>query len=274
MDSQDQQLHDKIFKANSIDRSRNTKEIIGKLDELKPSEKAKSSQEAMSAFFQAMKGEKGDQGDEGPAGPQGSQGEKGENGKQGIQGTQGLQGEKGDQGEQGSQGESGLEGLTGKDGNKGKDGSPDTPEQIVEKLNSLKQAWIEVKNIKGLDRILGELGNNFLEQAKGFAPRTLDSLYDVAVRGTIGDGQSLIWNKAQQKWIPGSSSGSGTLASETPTGVINGSNNIFTVTSTPVFVTVNGQVMAASGVDYTYSAGTITFITPPETGSVLISFHN
>jgi hypothetical protein len=49
-----------------------------------------------------------------------------------------LKGEKGDVGERGEQGERGEKGDKGEDGLDGKDGSPDSPEEIVIKLNSLK----------------------------------------------------------------------------------------------------------------------------------------
>ena len=74
------------------------------------------------------KGEKGDIGLTGDKGEQGIQGEKGNKGDKGEKGADGLKGEKGDKGD------------TGKDGIDGKDGSPDTSEQIVEKLNPLKNS--------------------------------------------------------------------------------------------------------------------------------------
>jgi len=89
------------------------------------------------------KGEKGEKGDvtadgvviiRGDKGEKGEKGDKGEQGKEGKQGIKGIQGEKGDTGEKGDKGES------GNDGKDGKDGSPDTSEQILEKLNPLKNA--------------------------------------------------------------------------------------------------------------------------------------
>ena len=70
------------------------------------------------------------------------------------------------------------------------------------------------------------------------------------------------------------SSGGGTavaLSVETPSGTVNGSNTAFTVTNDPSLVTVNGQAMSITD-DYTYSDPIITFVTAPETGSVLRSY--
>lgn len=77
--------------------------------------------------------------------------------------------------------------------------------------------------------------------------------------------------------IPGGSAGSFTV--ETPSGTVNGINKAFTVSNTPVFVTVDGIIMTGSGDGYTYSAGTITFNDAPPVhvdGSLAIirSYHN
>jgi len=62
---------------------------------------------------------------------------------------------------------------------------------------------------------------------------------------------------------------------ETPSGTVNGTNKIFTITKTPnptgsLKVYVNGQRMKAGGEDYTLSARTITFVTAPPTTSILL----
>ena len=62
---------------------------------------------------------------------------------------------------------------------------------------------------------------------------------------------------------------------ETPAGTVNGTNKIFTIAKTPnptvsLKVYVNGQRMRAGGEDYTLSVRTITFITAPPTGAVLL----
>lgn len=67
--------------------------------------------------------------------------------------------------------------------------------------------------------------------------------------------------------VSGTGAGS-VLAVEIPTGTVNGVNTVFTVTHTPVFIEVSGQVMVSSTIDptnygFTYSAGTITFVNAP-----------
>ncbi len=57
-------------------------------------------------------------------------------------------------------------------------------------------------------------------------------------------------------------------AIENPVGTVNGVNKVFTVTNTPVWIEVSGQVMVSQAQDagnygYTYSAGTVTFLNAP-----------
>lgn len=70
------------------------------------------------------------------------------------------------------------------------------------------------------------------------------------------------------------SSGAGkTLTSETPTGAIDGSNNIYTVLNEPVLVEIDGSFRVA-GYGYTYAAGTITvdpLLAPVQS---IVSFYN
>jgi hypothetical protein len=61
---------------------------------------------------------------------------------------------------------------------------------------------------------------------------------------------------------------------ETPSGLVNGSNKAFTIAKTPnptasLKVYVNGQRMRITE-DYTLSARTITFVTAPPTGSIVL----
>lgn len=62
---------------------------------------------------------------------------------------------------------------------------------------------------------------------------------------------------------------------EAPSGSINGSNTAFTLANTPVagseHVYLNGQLQASGGSnDYTISGTSITYLTAPETGDVLV----
>lgn len=251
------QLEAKKFKAHKADRAANTAKIV---DTFKP---IKESVEKMAGFLEMMKGEKGDKGDKGDTGLQGPQGLQGE---QGPQGEKGEKGDKGDKGEDsnviGPQGPKGDKGEDGRNGKNGKDGSPDTPEQVMEKLQTLKEAWLEVKAIKGLDEVLNQINNNFSNQIKGFAPRALASLYDVDVR-TITDQQTLVWDGVKRKFVPGTpTSGSG-FTKEVPTGTVDGSNATFTVAHTPNYVVSDG-VTLFDGAGYTIAGLTLTLTVPPQ----------
>ena len=81
---------------------------------------------------------------------------------------------------------------------------------------------------------------------------------------------------------PSSSTVLGTGANsiaETPTGLINGTNAVYTLTSTPsnpngVIVLLNGVVQYnGAGLDYTVSGLTITFTTAPTTGSTIFAYY-
>jgi hypothetical protein len=71
----------------------------------------------------------------------------------------------------------------------------------------------------------------------------------------------------------------GTFAdAETPSGTINGANTTFTLAHTPspsadLQLYKNGQQMIAGGADYTLATATITMVTAPATGDVLIAFY-
>lgn len=63
----------------------------------------------------------------------------------------------------------------------------------------------------------------------------------------------------------------------TPTGTINGSNTVFTVPNAPnpalsLQLYLNGQLLSPSGVDYTLSGSTITYVLPPQSGDVHVAF--
>ncbi len=64
---------------------------------------------------------------------------------------------------------------------------------------------------------------------------------------------------------------------ETPAGIIDGSNNIFTLTNTPATgslqLFLNGMYQTGGGEDYTLAGLTITFVNPPLSGSILRAFY-
>jgi hypothetical protein len=65
---------------------------------------------------------------------------------------------------------------------------------------------------------------------------------------------------------------------EVPAGTVNGSNTAFTLASTPATSSLNlyknGIRLKAGGADYTLSGSTITFVTAPPTGAVLLADYN
>jgi len=65
---------------------------------------------------------------------------------------------------------------------------------------------------------------------------------------------------------------------ETPSGLVNGVNTTYVLAHTPnpvgsLKLFINGSLMAAGGVDYTLATATITTVTAPPTGSVIIAFY-
>ena len=64
---------------------------------------------------------------------------------------------------------------------------------------------------------------------------------------------------------------------ETPTGLVNGSNLVYTITTTPianegVIVFLNG-IAQYNGIDYTVSGTTITFTNAPASGSSIFVYY-
>lgn len=67
------------------------------------------------------------------------------------------------------------------------------------------------------------------------------------------------------------------IYSETPSGTIDGSNDEFTLANEPLTGTLqlfrDGQLLTGGGADYTLATSTITFTTPPSSGSVLLAHY-
>ena len=74
----------------------------------------------------------------------------------------------------------------------------------------------------------------------------------------------------------GTGSASSTTVKETPSGLINSVNVTYTISTTPISASVqlfyNGQLQLDTQ-DYTLSGTTITFVSPPETGSNLVIYY-
>lgn len=65
---------------------------------------------------------------------------------------------------------------------------------------------------------------------------------------------------------------------ETPSGTINGANLTFTLAHTvspavSLILVLNGSVQSPAGTDYTLSGLTVTFVTAPPTGSILVAWY-
>jgi hypothetical protein len=182
-------------------------------------------------------------------GEPGIDGKDGVDGLDGKDGKDGLDGKNGAQGEPGKDGKDGIDGIDGKngtDGKDGKDGSPDTGEQIIEKINKLPikpDFQIDAKHIKNLPKQIEYFGRG------GGGVDTAE------VVGIIN---------ANLKFAD----------DETPTGDVDGVNTDFVLTNTPkdssLKVYVNGSRMRLTE-DYTVVDKTITFITPPPSGSIILT---
>ena len=171
-------------------------------------------------------------------GPKGDPGES-------IKGDKGDPGEsiKGDKGDPGRDGQDGRDGIDGKDGvgidgKDGKDGSPDTPNEVVNKVNQADKKVL-ISSVNGLRAELDEIKKT------------------VRTRSTQKGG-----------------GGMGNWVHETPSGLVNGVNTIFTTSQNiasggkALIVLINGQ-MQRLGSHYSVFGRTITFTTAPETGDVV-----
>lgn len=167
---------------------------------------------------------KGEKGDMGDAGPQGERGPQGDRGADGYNGIDGIDGK------DGKNGVNGVDGRHGKDGKNGKDGvSPDF-DSIVEEVRRVQVTYKDIKDAPDLTDL----------------PKLIEFLKMGGFRG-------------------GGGSSTGTVAivyTETPSGLINSSNKIYTVLHSITNVysfAINGQFLHPT-TDYTASGATITFV--------------
>lgn len=205
---------------------------------------------------QGDQGEKGDKGDTGEQGPQGETGEPGQNGEDGLKGDKGdsIVGPKGPQGEQGEPGERGEKGEKGE---KGADGSSDTSEAIIEKIKG-KLSYETLTDRPNLETYRGK-GSSVAEfQVLKNGVLTVNQVRAIDFIGswTITD---LGGGKVSAQ--PPTSSAS-TIYTETPTGLVDGSNKTYTTAHTITTVysfAINGQFLHPA--DYSAVGTTITFVT-------------
>jgi hypothetical protein len=143
---------------------------------------------------------------------------------------------------------------------KHKEVSREMPKEIADRLNTLSRAvdWKVLKNVPDMPKHLGGGGQDVRIKYGG---QTLTAvLREIEFVGagvqveSLGDGVLRVT-------IPGGGGGGG-FNIETPVGVINSSNDTFTVTNEPVQVVSDG-VTYFDGFGYDYLAGTITMEIPP-----------
>jgi len=135
------------------------------------------------------------------------------------------------------------DGLDGKDGQDGKDA--DEEKIVGEVLSKIKLPEVNKDENEELKKEIEEL------KKRKFFGRGGGGFSKIAMDGHIVD-------------------------DEIPSGTVDGVTTAFTLTTAPnpissLKVYVNGQRMKAGGEDYTLSGRTITFITAPPTGSILLT---
>lgn len=221
-------------------------------------------------FKDIPKGDKGDPGSTGERGPQGVS-LPGPQGPAGPQGVPGRPGNYGPVGPKGTQGDKGLPGI---------DGSPDKPEDIKRKLESLKdEGRLDASAIKNLPQAIEKYSPPNIELGRGGAggggARMLVADegvlvgQDIQILDFIGAGVTVtrVGNRAVISITGGGNSGT-PADNETPDGLINSSNKVFTLLHTPnpaagLKLYLNGGFLT-QGVEYTLSGNTITFATAPD----------
>ena len=185
----------------------------------------------MEKVFESIKGK-----DSTVAGPKGDKGEKGDPGESIV----GPKGDKGDRGEKGEQGIPGKNGTNGKDGKSivGPKGDPGTPgqngtpiqiEHVLTYINSNPES-LNLDSIKGIKKIHETLNKNLRDKAK-------------------------------QSMIHGGGLSYSNFYVETPNGIINGVNKIYSVSkkiNKVISLAINGMHIHPS--EYIFSSNKITFL--------------
>lgn len=133
--------------------------------------------------------------------------------------------------------------------------------------NILGAAYLPNGSADGTTKGILALNANDFSSTSGVA--TIDYTNAQAATGSVkGFLTSGDWNTFNNKLTPTQ------LKIETPTGTVDGSNTIFTLSATPVSSTivvpfVNGVAQRITD-DFTISTNTVTFVTPPTTSSNLM----
>jgi hypothetical protein len=246
--------------------------------DIAPQLHADAQESSLERIFSSIPMIKGDKGDKGDKGEQGNPGLDGIDGKDGAPGLDGIDGKNGADGET----------VVGRDGRDGKDGSPDSPEEIVLKLNTLKEA-IDVSVLKGYTKlediiinVVKELktGKNRLEAKdilnlpQGKKINTNDLRWHGSGVPSLTAGNNITLTLTADGGYSIASSGGGGLTEIVISGTIDDTNVTFTSLSEPSYLVINGVWYKSTGgsTTWTYVAGTITLSSAVGTGGTIWGF--
>ena len=200
--------------------------------------------------------------------------------------------EKGDKGEKGNRGEDGKDGINGKDGKNytltevdkkeiAKKIIVPVVEKVIEKTEIIKEQPIVTNQIvkeivtefdtTEIDNKIKEL-EEMINALKTMNPRSVFGGRAVQVLGSntkvgtktneINFGTGLTVTEVNGRITIEATGGAGGFTKETPTGNVDGSNTVFTVTTEPNYVISDG-ITLFDGNGYVYAALTITLTNAP-----------
>jgi len=186
--------------------------------------------------IELIPGEKGEKGD---VGQHGDNGLDGKDGKDGVDGTDGIVGKRG---------KDGMDGKNGRDGIDGTSITEDDIRPILEEMISELELGLPQKKVESLIK-------KHVETSHGKFSLAIATLRGDVMRNYGGHGG-------------GTGTGGSTLSMEIPVGTVDGLNTVFTVSHTPIYIEVSGQLMVSSSADptqygYVYAKPTVTFVNPP-----------
>jgi len=226
--------------------------------------------------FTGLKGDKGDQGIQGETGAQGDKGETGETGATGADGPHGALGPRG------PIGETGLAGSNGKNGTNGKDAREielQTTSTYIQWRYAGSSVW---RNLIPLKELIGPQGKPGVKGEKGQKGDTGEE-GDTGERGERGPqgftgpagmpGVAGPQGVKGDKGDPGEGGGDEWSTNETPVGLVDGINNVFTTAfdfkTETTSVSING-LRQSLDLHYTESSDNeITMDEPPHSSDII-----
>lgn len=209
------------------------------------------------------------QGKDGKDGIKGEKGEKGDPGKDGRDGINGVNGKNGTNGANGIHGRDGINGLDGKDGLDGQDAILE-PDEIVNRVNASEKR-IDPKRISGLPevlRVVDQIGKNPSGKmgAGGSQPIVWLSngvrINDFVTEINISTNITAVYAGNGRVTLTATGGAGSTTYSETPTGLVNGSNKAYTTAhsiTTVINLAINGQFIHPA--EYSVSGAGFTMVT-------------